>query len=577
MDQTRPSETRQADSITSSTASRPGIDISLSLSPTISEQATPSPQQPSQLSSSTDKSTASTGNVVENTSSGSASTEKEPSPAPPTEPSPASTTEPSPSSLTEPSPAEQETKVPTSQPKPACEEGLEYAVYLFKYGSPECAALERTTQGEDPLDLDLATVIENKTPTTAGKYPELDLSDASIDDQCVAVALRGYIALDETGQYTLGVLGTVFDLVYVWHGDTALSGRFEPGNSALRQFRDSKNGALTSASFFESVSNRYTPIRIFMASATLFIWGQISVKSPSDIDSSFVTCPIGENAPVWESWEQERIGTGNPSSTSDVSSVTREISSIAASATSLDEEDTTSTSSSTTTSTPTAVCEDGVEYAVYFFDNDGTGECQELLDTSSSQDPLYLNLAKVINGKVPHATGITPNIDGLALDPKPGEPTTIYDYTTPPDVDASNSCTVVSHRGYLVLSNPDGSYPLTIYGDVDDLIYIWGGDAALSGGYDTSNTIIRKLMGTWNNEQSYYNFGVEEPTKLKRDDATKYIPVRILYASLPGAGHFQLSLYGSPDPQFVTCSGDQNAPSWLPWDQEEVKGQEQQN
>lgn len=376
----------------------------------------------------------------------------------------------------------------------------------------------------------------------------------------------------------------MFDLVYVWYGDAARSGLFEPGNSALRQFRDSRQGAVTSATFVESASTQYTPIRIFIGSPTLLIGAQISAKSPSDIDTSFVTCSIGENAPVWESWEQERVGARNPSTTSDIFSSMGSFSSVTPSTTPRDqdelsetsspssasstaEENAVTTSSSTTPSTPTPVCEDGVEYAVYFFDNDGT-ECQELIETYSSQDPLHLNLAKVIDGKVPHATGITPNIYGLELNPQPGEPTTTYDYTTPSDVDASNSCTVVYHRGYLVLSNRDNSFPLSIYADVDDLIYIWGDDAALSGGYDPSNTIIRKVMGSWNNANTYYNFGVDDPTKFKRDDTAIYIPIRVFYANLPGPGQFDLFMYGSPEPRFITCSGDQSAPSWLPWDQE---------
>ncbi|KAG8157970.1 hypothetical protein KVR01_012242 [Diaporthe batatas] len=271
-----------------------------------------------------------------------------------------------------------------------------------------------------------------------------------------------------------------------------------------------------------------------MASPVLSIWLQISVKSPSGIESSFATCPEGENAPAWEPWQQEQAGTRSPAASSELPTV-QESSSLS--------------SSSSPTSTPTPVCEAGVEYAVYFFP-DGSDECQELIKTSFTQDPLNLNLAKILDGKVPQATGITPNIYGLELNPQSGEPTTIYDYTTPSDVDISSSCTVVYHRGYLVLSNPDNSHPLSIYDDVDDLIYIWGGDAALSGGFDPSNTIIRKVMGTWNNEQIYHQFGVEDSTKLKRD-VTSYIPIRLFYANLPGAGQFQLLMNDPPTHQFI--------------------------
>ncbi|POS71426.1 hypothetical protein DHEL01_v210174 [Diaporthe helianthi] len=308
-----------------------------------------------------------------------------------------------------------------------------------------------------------------------------------------------------------------------------------------------------------------------MGSPILSIGVQVSVKSPSDIESSFVTCSTSGNAPVWEPWEQERVGTRSPSSTIDISSASSSLPPITptSSTTSLDqdgvsatsspssttsaaEEPTTSTSSSTPTITPTPVCEAGVEYAIYFFDNDGTGECEDLMQTYYAQDPLNLNLASVIEGKVPNATGVTPDIYGLDFFPQTGEPTTIYDYTTPSDFDASVSCTVVYHRGYLVLDYPETSpYALQMYSweDVDDLIYVWGEDAALSGGFEPGNSILRKLWGSWTNALQYYNFGAQEANRIKRDDVIRYIPIRVFYANFGGAGNFKLNMYSYSEPR----------------------------
>lgn len=63
--------------------------------------------------------------------------------------------------------------------------------------------------------------------------------------------------------------------------------------------------------------------------------------------------------------------------------------------------------------------------------------------------------------------------------------------------------------------------------------------------------------------------GVDDATRVKRD-GTRYIPIRVFYANLGGAGQFRLSTAGYPAPQIkiITCSGDQVAPYWLPWEQE---------
>lgn len=65
-----------------------------------------------------------------------------------------------------------------------------------------------------------------------------------------------------------------------------------------------------------------------------------------------------------------------------------------------------STSSRTHSATPTPICTQGVEYAVYHFAS-SSSECAELRRSYSTGDPESLNLATMIEGKVPQGTGIS--------------------------------------------------------------------------------------------------------------------------------------------------------------------------
>lgn len=202
------------------------------------------------------------------------------------------------------------------------------------------------------------------------------------------------------------------------------------------------------------------------------------------------------------------------------------------------------------------MCKEGVEYAIYFFDS-GSPACDEISRPVLGNDPLNVNLANIIEGKVPQAVGVTRTTFGFTYNP----PQLFYDTVVPP---GSSDCFVIDHRGYLVVSNNDES-TFELANGVDDLIYVWLGDTALSGQFDHTNTVIRQSVNTHLNSQLTYTF---TPGTVE----TSYIPIRLFYSNLRGGGAFQLSVTetSGSTPVFSTCSMEDNAPFWLPWEQEEV-------
>lgn len=206
------------------------------------------------------------------------------------------------------------------------------------------------------------------------------------------------------------------------------------------------------------------------------------------------------------------------------------------------------------------MCKDGVEYAIYFFD-EGSADCQEIYDTVLDYDPLTLNLAHVLQGRIPQIVGVTQTTFSFTYDP----PQLFYDSVVPP---GSSNCFVIDHRGYLVASK-DSQYTFNLANDLDDLIYVWVGDTALSG-FDVSNTVIRQSYSTHYNSQLSY-------TLTAGSDDISYIPVRLFYSNVNGPGEFQVSVTGSSGstPEFSTCSRDPDAPFWPVWEQEQVGGDSQ--
>jgi hypothetical protein len=147
----------------------------------------------------------------------------------------------------------------------------------------------------------------------------------------------------------------------------------------------------------------------------------------------------------------------------------------------------------------------------------------------------------------------------------PGDqPITVYGYHAPAGTNPFNTCFSLQHRGYVAFPGT-GTYIFNIDGEVDDFLYIWLGDQALSGKFYPRDSQLRKLYATDTNSQMTFSIIITE--------STQYLPIRVYYSNCGGAGAFHFSIIpplGSPQPAFVDCSGIQTTPPWLPWEQEAV-------
>lgn len=186
-----------------------------------------------------------------------------------------------------------------------------------------------------------------------------------------------------------------------------------------------------------------------------------------------------------------------------------------------------------------------------------------------------MDLTLVTQNKVPQGTGLTPQ-GGTGTAPILGatdydnwlRPYRIYGYTAPAGTDASHTCLAVWHRGYLKLPSA-GTYTFNMItdispnGEVDDNIYVWLGDKAISGNFNPRNSVVRKLFEAETNAQKTYSF-VASVTDV-------YVPIRVFYANRLGPGYFKVTITGpGSQPSLLSCSGTQVAPDWLPWEQERV-------
>ncbi|KAI7773134.1 hypothetical protein LA080_011757 [Diaporthe eres] len=279
-----------------------------------------------------------------------------------------------------------------------------------------------------------------------------------------------------------------------------------------------------------------------------------SLEVESSTDSSTAEQTTSFSSTI-EAFTTSESSTSESSTSESSSSTAEETTSTSSSSTA--EETTTSSSSSSSSTTEETATSNGVEYAVYFF-NEGSPTCDEILSTVLGSDPLTLNLADMIQGRIPQVVGVTDTTFGFSYNP----PQLFYNSPVPPD---SPNCFVIDHRGYLVVSD-DTDYTFQLGEYLDDLIYVWIGDAALSGGFDPSNTVIRQSFGTYHNSQFTYTFN-------SGTFGTTYIPIRLFYSNVRGGGQFSVSVTeGSRStPEFSTCSMEDNVPFWLPWEQEQVK------
>lgn len=183
-----------------------------------------------------------------------------------------------------------------------------------------------------------------------------------------------------------------------------------------------------------------------------------------------------------------------------------------------------------------------------------------------SMNLLNLNLGSIIQGKTPDFTGITENPLQFVYDPAKnpaGQPIPFYGTQVP---ETYSNCFVIDHRGYLVTTD-NVNYNLFLR-YVDDVAYAWIGDAALSGNFNVSTSVVHETMWGGTNAQTSFNFNASTTT-------TVYAPIRVLYANIDNAGgYFDLPITPSDfsTPEFVTsCSNIDDAPPFPDWADELVK------
>lgn len=222
---------------------------------------------------------------------------------------------------------------------------------------------------------------------------------------------------------------------------------------------------------------------------------------------------------------------------------------------------------STSSATPTPVCTSGLEYSTYLYDLTST-QCNNLLWTWAVKDPYVMDLGLIVQGVVPQGTGTTQVLYAADYD-NWLRPYTIYGYTAPDYTDSSHTCLAVQHRGYVKFPTT-GIYTFSMFtdlspfGEVDDNLYVWLGDLALSGNFNPRNSQVRKLFESEINAQKTYDFVVT--------NADEIVPIRVFFANRLGPGYFKLTITGpeGEQPSLLSCSGTQVAPDWLPWEQERV-------
>lgn len=178
---------------------------------------------------------------------------------------------------------------------------------------------------------------------------------------------------------------------------------------------------------------------------------------------------------------------------------------------------------------------------------------------------LNLNLGNIIQGRTPNFTNITENPLMFEYDPAKipaGEPIPFYDTKVP---STSSPCFVIDHRGYLVTTD-NVNYTLSLE-HIDDVAYAWIGEAALSGNFNVSTSVVHSELWATTDAQATFKFNASTITN-------GYAPIRVLYANVDNAGYFDLPITASDNsaPEFVTsCSNIDDAPPFPDWADELVK------
>ncbi|KAL0941990.1 cell surface glycoprotein [Colletotrichum truncatum] len=213
-------------------------------------------------------------------------------------------------------------------------------------------------------------------------------------------------------------------------------------------------------------------------------------------------------------------------------------------------------------------CTKGIEFAHHVIEPTST-LCTNVLSNQNLRAKAY-DLGSLLQGRVPSGVGLSQNLYYEQLN---GNAPINYAGLRGPE-GSTLECNILVHRGYIKVKVP-GIYEF-FFGGVQDVVLIWFGDKARSGGFRAGNSDFggRDKDIKWPDQSFYLNV----------EDASEYIPFRVYWSNGEGAGAFGIQGFPAawgdwPDedpelPEFYSnCSGDRSpAPAWLPWESEDYSG-----
>lgn len=212
---------------------------------------------------------------------------------------------------------------------PVCTQGLEYAVYAPKYGTPFQSKLDFAfSQGLD--NVNIANLIQGVTPDFTGLTPNVGVPAGNWEAPITVygntagvntykgktiIDHRGYLVPKTAGDYTITVPYND-DSLFIWVGDAAISG-FSKNNFALRKHYST--AGTTTYPIPVTTVGQPIAIRILwinyggdgVLDLTLTDPFNVPLISSSSQKNEAVIASCsgdGAAAPSWPAWEAEVIG-----------------------------------------------------------------------------------------------------------------------------------------------------------------------------------------------------------------------------------------------------------------------------
>lgn len=127
---------------------------------------------------------------------------------------------------------------------------------------------------------------------------------------CLVVMHRGYIKFPTPGTYSFNIitaespLGEVDDNLYIWLGDSTVSGKFNPRNSVISKLFEAAGNAQKVYSFSTTTDDELVPIRVFYANRLGPGIFKVKITGPSI--PSLLSC-TGGTLDDWLPWQDERV------------------------------------------------------------------------------------------------------------------------------------------------------------------------------------------------------------------------------------------------------------------------------